>query len=113
MARITIVPSDNHVVIDGVARKINMAGIDSTIHAVQWFSTKGEIEYNDGKPHKKITSINPFQAFIDRWTAAAPPPPLPDPPKSEADVTVKELITQMIKDGTMTLEKITAIQTGR
>lgn len=113
MARITIVPSDNTMLIDGVARKINMAGIDSTIHAVQWFSTTGEIEYNDGKPHKKITSINPFQAFIDRWTAAAPPPPPPDPPKSEADITVEELITQMIIDGTMSAAKIAAIKAAR
>ncbi len=78
MARVTIIPDDNTVLVDGEAREISMAGIDPTIHAVQWFDTAGEIEYNDGKRHKKIFSISPFQVFIDRWTAAGPPPPGPD-----------------------------------
>ena len=79
MARITIVPDDNTVIVDGEARReISMAGIDPTIHAVQWKDTAGEIEYNDGKRHKKIVSISPFQSFIDRWANAAIPPPTLD-----------------------------------
>ena len=35
------------------------------------------------------------------------------PPKSAADVSVKELITQMIKDGAMTQAKIDAIKAAR
>ncbi|KKL48880.1 hypothetical protein LCGC14_2321140, partial [marine sediment metagenome] len=106
-------PEDGICLVDGEARTISMAGIDSTIHAVQWFDTIGEIEYNDSKPHEQIDSIVPFQGFIQRWTDAAPPPPPPLPPKSEADVNVKELIVQMIKDGTMTQIKIDAIKAAR
>lgn len=66
------------VLVDGVSRDdpIDMTGIDPAIHAVQWFDTEGEIEYTraDGRRNEKITDISPFQVFIDRWTAAAPPP---------------------------------------
>lgn len=113
MARITIVPSDSIMLVDGVARTIDISGIDPTIHAVQWFDTRGEIEFNDGTPHEQIDDISPFQDFIDRWTAAEPPPPPPPPPKSDADLTAEELATQMITDGTMTRQKIDDIKAAR
>ncbi|KKL18111.1 hypothetical protein LCGC14_2478760, partial [marine sediment metagenome] len=90
MARITIVPDDFTVIVDGEARQISMASIDPAIHAVQWKNTAGEIEYNDGKRHKRITDISPFQDFIDRWTNAALPPPTLDdlkPAKNSEFVT--------------------------
>ena len=88
MARITIVPADNIVHVDGEARNISMAGIDPTIHAVQWFGDVGEVEFNDGSPHTTIINLAPFQTFIDRWTAAAPVP-LPPPTLDELK-TVKQ-----------------------
>jgi len=75
MARITIVPDDNIVIVDGEARQVSMVGIDPKIHAVQWFGAAGEIEYNDGRAHAPITSITPFQIFITRWNDAEPAPP--------------------------------------
>jgi len=75
MARITIIPDDGNVIVDGEARTVSMAGIDPTIHAVQWFDTAGEIEFNDGKPHEQIDDISPFQGFVQRWNNAATPPP--------------------------------------
>jgi len=113
MARITIVPEDNVVLVDREARTISMAGIDPTIHAVQWFGANGEIEYNDGKSHEQINDITPFQVFIDRWTAAAPPPQPPDSPKSDAPLTAEELAVQMIADGIITQAKINAIKAAR
>ena len=94
MARITIVPDDNIVLVDGEARTISMAGIDPTIHAVQWFGAAGEIEYSDGKRHKQISSIAPFQGFIERWTAAATPPPTLDDLKTTKNA---ELVTEGVK----------------
>jgi len=77
MARITIVPDDGNLLVDGVVRTVDMTGMDTAIHAVQWFDTVGEIEYTpaDGRRNEVITDISPFQVFIDRWTAAAPSPP--------------------------------------
>lgn len=45
--RITIIPSDGVVGVDGVFRQVSMAGIDPAIHAIQFDTTKGagEIEY--------------------------------------------------------------------
>jgi len=80
MSRITIVPDDGNVLVDGEAREIDMTGIDPAIHAVQWFDTAGEIEYTeaDGRRNEQITDISPFQSFIDLWAAAAPDPPTLD-----------------------------------
>ena len=74
MARITLIPVDGVCGVNGVFRNINFAGIDPTIHAVQWKDTKGRIEYNDGKEQKVIDDISPYQVFLDRWTGAAPIP---------------------------------------
>lgn len=63
-----------------------------------------------------ITGITPAPKVgwvYDGAIFTAPPPPPPPPPKSAADVSVRELITQMIKDGTMTQAKINAIKTAR
>jgi len=34
--------------------------VDSNIHAIQWDSSKGEIEYKDNTPNKEITDISSF-----------------------------------------------------
>ena len=83
--KITIIPSDKVVLVDRVARLIDMAGIDLTIHAVQ-FDTgagQGHIERISGN-NEAINTIAPFQTFIDRWTAAAPVPPPPPTPEELA-----------------------------
>ena len=112
---VTIVPEDRVVLVDREARTVDLAGIDPDIHAVQWDGVKGEIEYKRGTKRgpEKIDTIAAFQVFINRWTAAAPPPPPPPLPKSAADVSVAELITQLIKDGTLTQAKIDAIKAAR
>ena len=63
-----------------------------------------------------ITGINPPPA--PGWSYngvifTTPPPPPPPPPKSAADVSVKELITEMIKDGIITQAMIDAIKAAR
>jgi hypothetical protein len=70
----TIIPSDGHASIDGVWKSI--AGLQAllpTIHAIQWHTDKGEIEFIDkSTPNEPITSVSQFQAVIDLWNA--PPP---------------------------------------
>jgi hypothetical protein len=82
--KVTIIPSDGKVGVDGVFRSVSMAGIDPSIHAVQ-FDTRGggHVEFkqdlNPRPDNQKLASIAAFQVFLDRWTAAEPPPPPPPP----------------------------------
>ena len=47
----------------------NFRGIcDSNIHAIQWYGTKGEIEYNDGTSNKEITDISSYK-YEDKFNA--------------------------------------------
>lgn len=88
--KISLVPSDNVAVVGGDARQISFAGIDPTIHAVQFdtVKSKGHVEFlEDIEPrlqNEEITDFAPYQIFVDRWTAAAPPPP-PPPTQAELD----------------------------
>lgn len=104
--KITIIPSDSLVGIDGVFRHVNVSDVDSSIHAIQFntANSEGEVEFRPDVlvPHevpapteddpaavrvvqvrpgnKRISEFPEMQAFIDRWTAAAPPPPPPPLP---------------------------------
>ena len=82
--RVTIISDENRVGVDGEFRVVDLTGLDMTIHAVQWDSVlrEGHIEYRrpDPPPNKKITDFSPYQVFVDRWKAAAPPPLPPDEP---------------------------------
>lgn len=74
--KISLIPADEHAFVDGVSRKIDFAGIDPTIHAVQFDTVKGtgHVEIIDGD-NQALTDFTPYQIFVDRWTAAAPLPP--------------------------------------
>ena len=85
--RLTIIPSDNLVSIDGESRQVDCASFDSLqgVHAVQWDDPAGWIEYANSplggefRPNEVITSVDQFQEVIDAWNAYVPPPP-PEPP---------------------------------
>lgn len=72
--RVTIVPADNIVTIDGNGiNGVDLSFIDPTIHAVQWYGTTGSVEYKDvtlvniikSTHQEEITDIAPFQMAID------------------------------------------------
>ena len=72
--RVTIVPSDKVVIVDGVCKKGMDLSFMEDIHAVQWYDTGGEVERYDGLtklPNERIESLAPYQAAIDAWTAAS------------------------------------------
>lgn len=71
--RVTIIRDDGVVGVNGVFRKVDLTGFPTTIRALQWSGTAGHLEYDDAS-NSELSSITPFQAFIDRWTAAAPTP---------------------------------------
>jgi hypothetical protein len=80
--RLTIIPSDNFVLVDGVARTVDCSAIPANVHAVQWNGTSGEVEYKtltcdhcgvrSRKANDAITSIEPYQKIVDAWHAAGP-----------------------------------------
>jgi hypothetical protein len=93
--KLTIVPDDSFVAVDSddSHRPLDLAscGIPSDVHALQWFDTKGWIEFDDPadpflpKPLNQIIEALPqwadnCVAVFNAWT----PPPLP-PPKPKAE----------------------------
>jgi hypothetical protein len=74
-----MIPSDGTVVIDGTAAfGVNFAGIDPTIHAIQWFGAMGEgnLEFimtnpvtGEKPPNQIIYSIAPYQSYVDQAVA--------------------------------------------
>lgn len=73
MSKITVIVEDKTVIINGVLKQPLDFTIDSTIHAVQWYDTWGEIEYvttREGKPqNEQFEDISLLQSAIDAWTS--------------------------------------------
>jgi hypothetical protein len=67
--KLTIIPSDKTICIDeqcilGIQQ--DLSWIPTDIHALQWYDTYGEVEYNDGSPNEKIEELGIYQqAVID------------------------------------------------
>ena len=106
--KLTIIPSDGVVGVDGVFRPVSMAGIDPDVHAVHFDDAlnAGEVEYKErGRASDAITALGPFGVFIGRWNAAAPPPPPPPPPRTAGP---GELLKALIKKGVVTQAELNA-----
>jgi hypothetical protein len=77
--RLTIVADDNAVGVDGeFFSGLDLAQLNSSIHAVQWYGEYGEVEYktsfeNDAlvKPaNVLISDVAPYQFAVDAWNTA-------------------------------------------
>jgi hypothetical protein len=73
--RVTIIPEDGFVSVDGEGHsELDLSSIDPSVHAVQWYSTEGAVEYKDEKGrathNEQITSLDEFQPALDAWQAA-------------------------------------------
>jgi hypothetical protein len=73
--RITIIPNDGFVSIDGEGySELDLSFMDSSIHALQWYETEGEIEIQDSKgriiANEVINDLTPFQYAIELWQVA-------------------------------------------
>jgi hypothetical protein len=74
MSVITLIPSQSQVTIDSqVASGVDMSALDTDILAIKWFGTGGEISYTQASGESGlntvITSITPYQAYIDEAAA--------------------------------------------
>lgn len=76
IVRLTIIADDRSIGKDNLFfSELDLSSLDTTIHAVQWYDTYGEVEYKpelvDGnlvrKQNEIIDSITPYQWAIDLW----------------------------------------------
>lgn len=116
--QLTIIPIDNVVIIDGVARTIDCSAMDPAIHAVQWNENSGEVEFKtiDGirAPNLMIDSLADFEPQVDAWNNWEPPPPpqLP-PPLPPRAITRRQLLLVLYQLGFITGEEaLAAAATG-
>jgi hypothetical protein len=73
--RATIVPENGRVIIDGESYDdIDLSSVDSSIHAIQWYDTYGEVEIKDARgrmiENREITSFDEFAFVIPLWETA-------------------------------------------
>lgn len=92
--RMTIIPVDGFVSVDSVSKAIPMdlssCDIPTNVHALQWFDTKGWIEFNDDddpftpKPPNEIIESLPQWALncYTVWENWTPPPEPPVDPSA-------------------------------
>jgi hypothetical protein len=65
--RLTIVPEDSLVIVDGVPVSIDLLGFSelSGVHAVHWDRDKGEVEFKDGGGSNSIiTDVSPYMDVV-------------------------------------------------
>jgi hypothetical protein len=65
--RLTIIPKDKYIAIDNnglLNIQQDLSWIPSNIHAIQWYDTWGEIEYNDEIPNERIEDIGIFEQAV-------------------------------------------------
>ena len=83
MPRVTIVPADSLVIVDGRGLNVSLT-LPGHVHAIQWDGLTGWVEHSDGMPNTPMTQaeydvlVVPALAAWEsaRAAADAPPPPL-------------------------------------
>ena len=86
--RLTIIPIDDTVYVDGVSKgplNLTRFNIPANIHALQWYETKGWIEFNSSidpfvpnTPNEMISELP--QWALDSYQAWVDTPPTPVKP---------------------------------
>lgn len=104
--RVTIIPSDGIVAVDGrTIVAINMSSLPVGVHAVQWYGSKGEVEFSmDEEGHKPaneiIENLDEYQAVLDAWEAkraiedAPSEPTAPGIPTSVSPLQARKALRQ-------------------
>jgi hypothetical protein len=74
--RVTIVVDDNIVLVNGQPAHVDLSPlIKDNIHAVQWYDSKGEVEFRaddplgDRQPNERISDFTPFNRYVEKWKA--------------------------------------------
>lgn len=82
--KLTIIPIDGAVYEDDLCySNLTWEGTPVNVHALQWQTSSGWIEFNDGTPNESITVLPQWaDNAMTAWTAANTPVP-PVPPTAE------------------------------
>jgi hypothetical protein len=100
--KVTIVPIDGAVSVDGVGfGNLDLSIVNPLIHAVQWYDTYGEVEFKDLFADGKITK--PENQFIVSFTEYEPVLVLWQAAKDAEDAALKAAAEQPKSTGTQTL----------
>ena len=96
--RLTIIPVDGFVCVDNVSKfqplDLSNCGVPADVHALQWYDTKGWIEFSDDgdpftpKPPNELIESLPVWAnnCVNVWNNWTPPEP-PTSPEPQVEVT--------------------------
>jgi hypothetical protein len=78
--RVTIVPEDYIVYVDGVPKTPIDLSFMSDVHAVQWYDTWGDVERVDPitriPSNERIEELGRYQQAVDLWNSWTPPEPV-------------------------------------
>lgn len=89
--RLTIIPSDSFVSVDADGSHgpldLSTCGIPADVHALQWYDTRGWIEFRDDEdpftpkaPNEDITALPTWaESCVVVWQEWTPPAPPPEP----------------------------------
>lgn len=86
--RITIIPSDQAVYVDGECRILDLVSCDIPVivHALQWYDIRGWVEFiqpdpfTPKPPNQDITELPDWaNCCITKWEEWVPPAPLDQP----------------------------------
>jgi hypothetical protein len=109
--KLVIIADDARVVVDAVAYdELDMSQLDPSIHAIQWNSEWGEIEYKPvfvngevTKPHNQIiTSITSYQWAVDAWNVA----------KAAEEAAILEAVKAAEQAAVLEAEQSAMLETG-
>lgn len=101
--KVTIIPDDGKVGVDGEFRDVDLSDVDPSIHAVQWNGNAGHIEFKDGSENEPLKNFGQFQSLVGRWQTKGPPPTpplftLPTPAESaELNLTTNTVQAAMLR----------------
>ena len=73
--KIIVISSDGFVSIDGEGYpRVDLSALDRSIHAIQWYGDKGEVEIKDENgrmvENRHITSFDEYAFIIPLWEDA-------------------------------------------
>ena len=79
--KITIIPSEQKVYQDTVSYEgLNLVGIPSNVHALQWQDTQGHLEFTDGTPNEEIAVLPQWaNDALVVWSVEQAKQPVPTP----------------------------------
>jgi hypothetical protein len=80
--RVSIIPTDGVVVVEGQAEAVDCSAVAADVHAVQWYGALGEVEFiyvpgEQFRCNEVITDFAPYQSIVDLWVTEAKKPAPP------------------------------------